>query len=121
MGLLRVFTEFMYSIYDEKDFFMPAKVRLPAASTQQAGMLGADLERLATAIGWQPVQADRKQQDQRYADRYGSDPDHLAGLEPLLAGAVSDATGSLVTELWLGPQLLLAAARVSRRQDAGAP
>lgn len=54
-------------------------------------------------------------------DRHGGDPDHLAGLEPLLAGAVSDATGSLATELRLGPQLLLAAARVSRRQDAGAP
>lgn len=54
-------------------------------------------------------------------DRHGGGPDHFAGLEPLLAGAVSDATASRVTELRLGPQLLLTAARVSRRQDAGAP
>lgn len=54
-------------------------------------------------------------------DCHGGGPDHPVGLGPLLAGAVSDATGSLATELRLGPQLLLAAARVSRRQDAGAP
>lgn len=54
-------------------------------------------------------------------DRQDGDPNHPVGLGPLLAGAVSDTTDSLATELRLGPQLLLAAARVSRRQDAGAP
>jgi predicted MFS family arabinose efflux permease len=38
-------------------------------------------------------------------------------LGPLLAGAVSDATGSLAAGLWLGPLLLCAAAAVSTRQN----
>lgn len=39
---------------------------------------------------------------------------------PVLAGAISDLTGSLVAGLWLGPALLLIGAALSWRQRAGA-